>query len=99
MIMSKDLDLQWGSRDKIQGNFPILKISKFDIGLIKMLFCSVAKVEPLVLKMKIWSCFIVLLDCAFRKSYAVTAWPSIIAFKLVEYLVNIHLMVLKKIML
>ena len=32
---------------------PILKISKFDIGLIKMLFCPIAKVESLILKMKI----------------------------------------------
>ena len=30
---------------KIQGNVPI---AKFDTGLIKKLFCSVAKVEPLV---------------------------------------------------
>ena len=29
------------SRDKIQDNFPIMKISKFDIRLIKMLLCSV----------------------------------------------------------
>ena len=35
------------------GQVPILKISKFDIGLIKMLFCPIAKVEPLILKMKI----------------------------------------------
>ena len=35
------------------GQISILKILKFDIGLIKILFCSVAKVEPLVLKRKI----------------------------------------------
>ena len=44
------LDPQWGSRDRIQDNFPILKIPKFDIGLMKMLFCSVAIIEALVLK-------------------------------------------------
>ena len=45
MIMSRGLDPQEGPRDKIQENLPVLKISKFDTGLIKMLFCSVAKVE------------------------------------------------------
>ena len=45
-----------------------------------MLFCSAAKVKPLVLNVKTSSgvhCFIKTLstnfDCAFRKSYAVTA--------------------------
>ena len=97
MIMSRRVRPPWGSRDKVQDNFPILKISKFDIGLIKMLFYSVAKVEPLfffcfflplVLKMKIWSRGIdylvktlsANLDCAFRKSYAVTTRKPITVF-------------------
>ena len=50
--MSSGIRHQWGFRDKIQDNFPLLTISKFDIGLIKMLFCSVANMEPL--KMRIW---------------------------------------------
>ena len=49
MIMSRGLEPQWGLREKIQDNFLILKMSKFDIGL------ETAKVEPLILKMKIWS--------------------------------------------
>ena len=36
-----------------QNSGPIFKISKFVIELIKMLFCSVVKMELLVLKMKI----------------------------------------------
>ena len=91
------LDPQWGFKEKIPDNFPIFKISKLDIGLIKMLFCSVAKVEPLVLKLKILSrcidCLVKTLsnnlDCAFRKSYAVTTWTPITAYKLVEYLVGL----------
>ena len=70
-----------------------------------MLFCSVAKVESLVLKMEIWSCCIdclvrtlsTNLDCAFIKSYAVTRWKPITIYKLVGYLVNIHLVLFKKI--
>ena len=84
------LDPQCRFRDNIQDNFSILKISKFDIWLIKMLFFSIAKVEPLVLKMKIWSCLINL-DCAFRKSYAITTSTPTTTYELVEHLVNIHL--------
>ena len=43
---------------RVQGQnswqFSNLEDLKFDIGLIKMLFPSAAKVEPLVLKMNIW---------------------------------------------
>ena len=71
-----------------------------------MLFCSLAKVKPLVLKMKISLCCIdclvktlsTNLDCTFRKSYALTRWTPITAYKLVEYLINVHLMLLKKLM-
>lgn len=45
-------DHEQGARQH-PGQFTILKISKFDIGIIKILFCSIAKVESLVLKMKI----------------------------------------------
>ena len=48
---SKD-DHEQGARQN-PGQFTILKISKFDIGIIKILLCSIAKVESLVLKMKI----------------------------------------------
>ena len=40
MIMSRGLEPQWGLREKIQDNFLILKMSKFDIGL------ETAKVKP-----------------------------------------------------
>ena len=36
------------------------------------------------------------LYCTFRKSYRVTWWTPITAYKLVEYLTNIHLMLFKK---
>ena len=39
------------------------------------------------------------LDCTFKKSYAVTMWTLITAYKLVEYFVNIHFMLFKKFML
>ena len=71
-----------------------------------MLFCSVAKVKPMVLKRKIWSCILFFVktlntnfDCTFRKSHAVTTWAPISAYKLIEYLVNIAVMLLKKTML
>ena len=48
-----------------------------------MLFCSVAKAELLVIKS--------------NKSYEFTTWTSITTYKLVEYLVDIHLMLFKKI--
>ena len=69
-----------------------------------MLFSSVAKVEPLVLKSNhvlFIDCIIKALStnlgCIFRKSYEVTTWTPITAYKLVEYLVNIHLMLFKEI--
>ena len=105
MIMwSGGLDPKREARDKCKDIFPILKISKFDIGIIQMLFCCVAIVEPSVLKRKIWSrcidCLVeilsMILPCAFWKSYAVT-WASITAYKLVEYLVNIHLILFKNV--
>ena len=83
-------------------NFSIFKISKFDIGLIKKLFCSVAKVEPLILKINLimLHCLVKTLStnltCASRKSYAVMTWTPIKLCKLVEYFVNIHLMFFKK---
>ena len=70
-----------------------------------MLFCFVAKVEPLVSKMKIWSrcidCLVKTLstnlDFAFRKTYAVTTRKQITAYKLAEHLINVYLMLFKKI--
>lgn len=63
-----------------------------------MIFYSIAKVEPLVLKRKIGPCCIdclvkilsTNLDCIFRKSKAITMWAPITACKLVEYFVNIQ---------
>ena len=46
------LDLQSGFEDKIQDNFPILKILKFDTGLNKILPCSAAKSRTFGLKNK-----------------------------------------------
>ena len=76
-------------------------------GLIKALFCSVAEMEPLFLKGNICSCCIdcsvktlsTNLDCIFRKSFAITTLKPISEYKLVEYLVNIHLMLSKKFIL
>ena len=51
MIMSKRVTPPM--RVQGQNSGPIFKISKFAIELIKMLFCSVAKIALLVLKMKI----------------------------------------------
>ena len=79
MIMSTRVRSPMSVQGQNTGQISILKILKFDIGLIKILFCSVAKVEPLVLKRKIWLCCIdcfiktlsTNLDSTFRKSYAV----------------------------
>ena len=87
------VDPQWGSRDRIQDNFLIWTISKFDIGLIKMLFCSVAIVEAKNENLITWYW---LSYSAFRTSYAVATWAPITAYKLIEYLVKIHLILLKK---
>ena len=52
-IYSKDgheqgVDPHGGFRKNIQDNFPILKISKFGIGLIKMLLCFVVSIHVVI---------------------------------------------------
>ena len=80
--------------DKIQDNFPILKISKSVIGLIKILFCSAGKVEPFILKRQIWLCCICCLVTTFS-TFAVTLWTPVTVYKLLECLVNIHFMLFR----
>ena len=67
-----------------------------------MLYCSLAKVERLEVKKKILSridCLVktlsTKLDRTIRKPYGITTWTPITAYKLVEYLVDIHLMLYK----
>ena len=48
MIMNWVYTPSEGLGTKFRTIFATLKILKFNIGQIKMLFCSVAKVEPLV---------------------------------------------------
>ena len=96
---------QLGSMDKIQDNFRILKISKFDISLIKMLVCYVAKMKPLVSKEKIWSrcigCLVKTsstnLDCTYAKSYAVNNMDTIYSMQTSRISHNIQWMLFKKI--
>ena len=64
-----------------------------------MLFCSVAKSligfkkeNLIMLYDSLVKTLSANLDCLFRKFYAVTMWTPIIAYKLVEYLANIHSM-------
>ena len=91
-----------GVQGQKQGQFSNVEDFKCGIKLIKLLFCSVAKEEPLVLKRKIWSRCIVRtlstnLNCTLRKYYTVTTQTPIAAYELVEYLVNMYLMVFEKI--
>ena len=53
MIISRKVRYPKRVQGQNPGTFPTLKFSKFDIELINMFLCSVAKVEPLVLKRKI----------------------------------------------
>ena len=78
----------------MRDNFSILKISQLDIR--PKCYFAVAKVKPLVLKMKIdcIHCFVktvsINFDSTFKQSHAVTTWTPITAYKLLEYLINIH---------
>ena len=100
MIMSKAVRPEWGSRDKIEDTFPVLTISEFDIELIKMLLCSVAKVLRKFDHVVKIDCLVKTLStdlhCTFRKSYTVTTWTPITSYKLVEYHGHIHLILFRK---
>ena len=50
--MGSGVTPQSGFEDKIQDNFPILKILRFDIGLNKILSCSAANSETFGIKNK-----------------------------------------------
>ena len=50
--MGSGVTTQSGFEDKIQDNFPILKILRFDIGLNKILSCSAANSETFGIKNK-----------------------------------------------